>query len=437
MLTGADRGAFERRPGRHPYARSLPLAKALHKDTILAYEMNGEPIPPEHGGPVRAIVPGWYATDSVKWVERVHVVQAEFDGPFQALDYRFATAADPGLGERMERMPVHALITAPGEGSRLAAGPVAVRGAAWSGAGAVTSIEVRIDDGRWHEAAVTARTGRYGRTLWEYDWAAEPGAAHDRRPRPRRQRRGATLRAGLEPARLCQQLRPPRRGDGRGGDLMATFDRNAALANETVAADLELDAWLAQRDLGRESTRAELAELVRELAARPDLWRRHVRHSPVERLYVRLHLDDHLEVWLICWSQRQDTGFHDHDGSRGAVAVVDGALRERRLAVGGQVADRRVSHRRRLLVRGDAHPRRVPDRRIGRDVAARLLAAAGRDGLLRDRGRRHAQPPHRRLPRRVLLVAPSRDGARDGARHRHSGSVSCGTSRARCPQSSL
>jgi predicted metal-dependent enzyme (double-stranded beta helix superfamily) len=117
---------------------------------------------------------------------------------------------------------------------------------------------------------------------------------------------------------------------------MATFVRDAALANETVAADLELDMWLGERDLGRESTRAELETLVRELAARPDLWRRHVRHSPVERLYVRLHLDSNLEVWLICWSQKQDTGFHDHDGSRGAVAVVGGALRERRLALGSQ-----------------------------------------------------------------------------------------------------
>jgi hypothetical protein len=75
----------------------------------------------------------------------------------------------------MERVPVHALVTDPGEGSGLAAGPLVVRGAAWSGSGAVTGIEVRIDDGRWHDAAVTERTGRYGRTLWQYDWAAEPG----------------------------------------------------------------------------------------------------------------------------------------------------------------------------------------------------------------------------------------------------------------------
>jgi predicted metal-dependent enzyme (double-stranded beta helix superfamily) len=116
---------------------------------------------------------------------------------------------------------------------------------------------------------------------------------------------------------------------------MATFARDSSQAGETVAADAALDAWLAGRDLRRESTRAELEALVRQLATRPDLWRQHVRHSPVERLYVRLHLDDHLEVWLICWSQRQDTGFHDHDRSRGAVAVVGGALAERRLAVGG------------------------------------------------------------------------------------------------------
>jgi predicted metal-dependent enzyme (double-stranded beta helix superfamily) len=117
---------------------------------------------------------------------------------------------------------------------------------------------------------------------------------------------------------------------------MATFARDAAQASqETHAADAALDEWLAEHDLGREATRAELEALVRELAAVPDLWRRHVRHSPVERLYVRLHLDAHLEVWLICWSQRQDTGFHDHDQSRGAVAVVGGALAERRLAVGG------------------------------------------------------------------------------------------------------
>lgn len=175
VLTGADRGAFERRAGQHPYARSLPLRKALHRDTILAFEMNGGPIPPEHGGPVRAIVPGWYATDSVKWLERVHVVTGDFDGPFQAVDYRFATAADPGPGTRMERIPVHALITHPGEAAVLTPGRARLAGVAWSGGGAITRVEVRIDDGPWVAATVVGRTGRYGRTLWEHPWDAEPG----------------------------------------------------------------------------------------------------------------------------------------------------------------------------------------------------------------------------------------------------------------------
>lgn len=175
VLTGADRGAFERQAGRHPYARSLPLRKALHRDTILAFEMNGRPIPHEHGGPVRAIVPGWYATDSVKWLERVQAAAGEFDGPFQAVDYRFATAADPGPGTRMEHMPVHALITHPGEPALLAPGRTRVAGVAWSGAGAITRVEVRIDAGPWTAATIVGRTGRYGRTLWEHGWDAAPG----------------------------------------------------------------------------------------------------------------------------------------------------------------------------------------------------------------------------------------------------------------------
>ncbi len=168
VLSGADRGPFEGSPRSHAYARSLPLRKALDPDTILAYEMNGRPIPPEHGGPVRVIAPGWYATDSVKWLERIHVSVDEFAGPFQAIDYRFATADDTGPGTRMERMPVHSLVTDP-TGAR-------VRGIAWSGGGVITRVEVRVDAGPWTKATIVGRTGRYGRTFWEHEWEAVAGA---------------------------------------------------------------------------------------------------------------------------------------------------------------------------------------------------------------------------------------------------------------------
>ena len=336
VLLGADRGPFEGSATRHRYGRALPLRKALDPDTLLAFEMNGRPIPPEHGGPVRAIVPGWYATDSVKWLERVHVSADEFEGPFQAIDYRFATLADPGPGTRMERMPVNSLVTDPADAAALLprGGPRPRdrverrrRGHPCRRARRRRALE-EGGDRRPHRAprphVVGARVG------------GDAGNAHDRRARPRCRRRRAARAADLEPAWLRRQRRPPRDGDREGGGVMGTFARDQAQgAGETFAADAALDAWVDAHDRGRELTREELEQLVRALAAQPDLWRQHVRHSPVERLYVRLHLDTHLEVWLICWSQRQDTGFHDHDRSRGAVSVVGGALLERRLAVGG------------------------------------------------------------------------------------------------------
>jgi DMSO/TMAO reductase YedYZ molybdopterin-dependent catalytic subunit len=175
VLQGADRGPFAGLAGTHSYARSLPLRKALDPDTILAVEMNGRPIPPEYGGPVRAVVPGWYATDSVKWLERITVSDGEFDGPFQALDYRFATVDDAGPGVRMERMPVHSLVTDPAGAAVLDPGTARVRGIAWSGGGAITRVDVRIDDEPWRAAAIIARRGRHGRTFWEFAWDAGPG----------------------------------------------------------------------------------------------------------------------------------------------------------------------------------------------------------------------------------------------------------------------
>ena len=119
---------------------------------------------------------------------------------------------------------------------------------------------------------------------------------------------------------------------------MSTFLGVRGSGRELLAGGPDIEAWFAARHTRRERTRTELEGLVRELAVRPGLWRGLVEHSPVERLYSRLHLDANLEVWLICWSRLQDTGFHDHNGSRGAVAVVEGSLAERRLAIGRPTA---------------------------------------------------------------------------------------------------
>jgi sulfane dehydrogenase subunit SoxC len=167
VLRGADRGACEH-PGIHSYARSLPVRKALHPDTLLAFEMNGEPIPVAFGGPVRAIVPGWYAMDSVKWLTSIRAVSRPFDGPFQAVDYRWREPGADGQGTRIDRLSVHALITSPSPGERLRPGPVVVRGAAWAGEVGVARVEVSVDGGPW-EVAEIERRGVYARALWQHE----------------------------------------------------------------------------------------------------------------------------------------------------------------------------------------------------------------------------------------------------------------------------
>ncbi|HEY4451087.1 MAG TPA: cysteine dioxygenase family protein [Solirubrobacteraceae bacterium] len=89
------------------------------------------------------------------------------------------------------------------------------------------------------------------------------------------------------------------------------------------------------RPRGRDLSGPELHDFVRELAERPELWIEHVRHDASQRHYEELLSDDHLTAWLICWMDDHDTGFHDHDVSAGAVAVVSGAVREERLAIDG------------------------------------------------------------------------------------------------------
>jgi predicted metal-dependent enzyme (double-stranded beta helix superfamily) len=95
-----------------------------------------------------------------------------------------------------------------------------------------------------------------------------------------------------------------------------------------------------ERPLGRDLTGDELLAFVHALAEQPELWRELAQPDPDQRTYAQVMRDDHIAVWVICWSDEQDTGFHDHDLSGGAVAVVAGALREERLVLGGATTSR-------------------------------------------------------------------------------------------------
>lgn len=173
VFHGADRGTFGTLPGEHTFSRSTPIIKALHPDTLLAFEMNGEPLPREHGAPVRALVPGWYAMDSVKWLTAIEVVTEPFQGPFQELDYRFQAVDDPGIGTRIDEMPIHSLFVSIVDGETLPSGPLEVSGIAWSGVG-VAAVDVRVDARDWQPAKIVT-SGAYQRVRWSTTVDLEPG----------------------------------------------------------------------------------------------------------------------------------------------------------------------------------------------------------------------------------------------------------------------
>jgi DMSO/TMAO reductase YedYZ molybdopterin-dependent catalytic subunit len=172
---GADCGAFEGVEGKHSFARGLALGKALHPDTLVAYAMNGEALPVEHGAPLRLVVPGWYAMASVKWLVRISALTAAFEGVYQALDYRMQLAGETGPGRPLTEMPVTSLITSSVDGATFAPGWQTLGGIAWGGRDGIARVEVRIDDGPWLEAGLEP-AGPYAPVRWSATWRALAGA---------------------------------------------------------------------------------------------------------------------------------------------------------------------------------------------------------------------------------------------------------------------
>jgi DMSO/TMAO reductase YedYZ molybdopterin-dependent catalytic subunit len=177
VFRGADAGVQGEAEQR--YARSLAVADALRPEVLLAYEMNGLPLEPQHGFPLRLVVPGWYGMTSVKWLTSIEAVSEPFDGFQQAIAYRYQEEAeDPG--EPVQRMRVRALMIPPGipdffSRRRLVdAGHVALAGRAWSGHGPIERVEVAID-GDWSDATLGPPVGAFAWRGWMFDWDATEG----------------------------------------------------------------------------------------------------------------------------------------------------------------------------------------------------------------------------------------------------------------------
>jgi DMSO/TMAO reductase YedYZ molybdopterin-dependent catalytic subunit len=150
-LECADRAPLAGVP---PFLRSLPLAKAT-RDVLLAWGMNGAALPQLHGGPLRAVVPGWYGMASSKWLVRLRLEAEVCPEHFMARGYRYTyPGEDPAAAPPVEAMRVKSLITSPREGERVRAGTLhQVRGVAWTGEGTVTDVEVRLRGWPWVAAS--------------------------------------------------------------------------------------------------------------------------------------------------------------------------------------------------------------------------------------------------------------------------------------------
>jgi DMSO/TMAO reductase YedYZ molybdopterin-dependent catalytic subunit len=170
ILYGADAGEGEDVPAGTHYARSIPLEKAMDPSTLLAYEMNGEPLPPEHGFPLRAVVSGWYGMDSVKWLTRVEVSREPFNGYFQRERY----VAVQANGERLPitRMRVSSKFLRPLEDEEIRTKSYRIEGLAWAGERKISKVELRFDGkGEWQAAVLGESPVAMVWTPWTFAWS--------------------------------------------------------------------------------------------------------------------------------------------------------------------------------------------------------------------------------------------------------------------------
>jgi DMSO/TMAO reductase YedYZ molybdopterin-dependent catalytic subunit len=163
------------------FQRTLEVAKAMHPDTLLAWEMNGQPLTAEHGFPLRLIAPGWASDSWVKWLTRLELLDHDFDGFWMKTAYRHPNKhIAPGAAvDAKDLVPVtdlnvKSVIAHPGEWAL--PGVVTVQGVAWSNASPVTKVDVSADGGKtWSTAKLTGTPTKYGFRKWSFAWKAAAG----------------------------------------------------------------------------------------------------------------------------------------------------------------------------------------------------------------------------------------------------------------------
>jgi DMSO/TMAO reductase YedYZ molybdopterin-dependent catalytic subunit len=173
IFGGADRGTVDGVSHLARFERSMPVADAVESGALLAYAMNGQPLPARHGYPLRLVVPGWYAMASVKWLTDIRVTDEPFSGWFQAARYVYERGS---AFEPVRLQNVRALITRPDAGQELARGVVSVRGVAWSGGAPIARVDVSVAGSQWQKARLVGAPEAHGWQQWEFlATGLEPG----------------------------------------------------------------------------------------------------------------------------------------------------------------------------------------------------------------------------------------------------------------------
>jgi DMSO/TMAO reductase YedYZ molybdopterin-dependent catalytic subunit/glyoxylase-like metal-dependent hydrolase (beta-lactamase superfamily II) len=168
VFRGADRGRVDGLEDPVSFERALSLDDIRRADALVTYAMNGEPLPVEHGYPVRLIVPGWYAVASVKWLTHMDVIPAAFEGYFQTQHYVYERQRHgETVREPVRLQQVRSVITEPTSNADLDVGDLVIRGVAWSGAAPIARVEVRVGDGAWQAADLIGDRLRHSWQWWE------------------------------------------------------------------------------------------------------------------------------------------------------------------------------------------------------------------------------------------------------------------------------
>ena len=211
-------------PGTEPffYDKGLPLQKALHPDTILAYAQNGQLLEHLHGSPIRLLVPGWSGNWSVKWLRRLEILDHEPDCWYHYNFYYYGDSPDDPNKELITTIGVKSLVTQPNDDTgALPAGPQVIRGYAWSGSGAIAQVDISVDGGQtWHPARLEEPAERWMWRRWSWVWDAAPGHYTVMSPRHRQRGQRPVPPAALQ--QYAEKLQRHRRLRHQGGVIAMT-----------------------------------------------------------------------------------------------------------------------------------------------------------------------------------------------------------------------